>query len=233
MNKTLICQICNKNFVVRDGSTAKFCSYHCYWISKKGRKWGRPFIKGGKSWNSGKTGLQISPFKGLTKYDHPSLMSNSIKNSEKTKLQYLRTGKEQWLLDRKRFTRKGKKNSDKQKNAARIAIHKTIESGRLRQKYHDTNIEVKVANILKDLGIQFEKQKRIPKIVTPDLYIPIIDTHIFCDGDHWHSLANVVKRDLFVNSKLTELQIKFIRFKGSLILKEPDKVKDLILKLMI
>jgi G:T-mismatch repair DNA endonuclease (very short patch repair protein) len=68
----------------------------------------------------------------------------------------------------------------------------------------DTSIELKIENLLNELGIKYEKQHRLSKWVF-DFYLPEFNTIIECQGDYWH--ANPL---LFENKKLNNIQLKNI-----------------------
>jgi len=63
-------------------------------------------------------------------------------------------------------------------------------------KYKNTSIELKVEEILKKLGIQYESQKVIPEGRTiADFYIPEQRVVIYADGIYWHSSLKTQQRD--------------------------------------
>ena len=66
----------------------------------------------------------------------------------------------------------------------------------LNMKKSGTSIELKVEEILKKLGIQYESQKVIPEGRTiGDFYIPKQRLVIYCDGTYWHSLLGRARKD--------------------------------------
>jgi very-short-patch-repair endonuclease len=67
-----------------------------------------------------------------------------------------------------------------------------------------TSIERKVYEELKNRGLLFEKQKLINGKFLVDVYIPSLNLIIECDGDYWHSLDRVIKRDKTKNAYLTK-----------------------------
>lgn len=63
-------------------------------------------------------------------------------------------------------------------------------------KKKNTSIEIKVEDMLKQLGIKYESQKVIPECRTvADFYIPGQRLVIYADGDYWHSLLGCKDRD--------------------------------------
>jgi DNA mismatch endonuclease (patch repair protein) len=213
------------------------------------------FKKGHKAWNKGldKTDTRVLKYSismrnsiikgfkngrkiwntGLSKETNSSMKRISIKNSLNTKEQIIRTGKEKWMSDRKNFNRKGEKNNDRQKNAARDAIMKNIENGKIKSKFYNTGIEIKIKKVLTELSIQFEFQKRISNISVVDFYIPSKNMIIFCDGDYWHNLPGLKERDKKINFLLTEKGFTILRFWEHEINKNIDQVRARILKMMI
>lgn len=69
------------------------------------------------------------------------------------------------------------------------------------EKY-PTSIEEEVYNFLKNKGILHEKQKIINGKFCVDVFIPAVNLVIEVDGDYWHSLDRVRKKDKAENSYL-------------------------------
>jgi len=74
-----------------------------------------------------------------------------------------------------------------------------------------TSIEVKVYNELKARGLIFETQKLINGRFLVDAYIPSLNLIIEVDGDYWHSLDRVVKKDKAENAYLLKCGYDLIR----------------------
>ena len=89
-----------------------------------------------------------------------------------------------------------------------------------------TSIEKKVYEELKKRGLLFEKQKLINGKFLVDEYIPSFNLVIEADGDYWHGLDRVKKRDKSKNAylkacsfgllRLTETEINNGEFKNKL-----------------
>ena len=75
-----------------------------------------------------------------------------------------------------------------------------------------TSIEVKLYRELKNLGLLFETQKLINGKFIVDAYIPSLNLVIEADGDYWHSLDKVMKKDKAENAYLTKCGFKLLRF---------------------
>jgi len=90
-------------------------------------------------------------------------------------------------------------------------------------KYHGpTSIELMFENVLSKFNIKFDKQKSIlitncdkikglKRITFVDFFI-YPNICIYIDGDYWHSLPNVVKKDKMVNDSLPGLGYTVKRF---------------------
>lgn len=76
----------------------------------------------------------------------------------------------------------------------------------------DTSIELKVQGFLNEIGINYSKQKVVPKARTvADFYLPKENLMLYCDGDYWHSLPNIKKRNAWQNEKLATLGYEILR----------------------
>lgn len=74
-----------------------------------------------------------------------------------------------------------------------------------------TSIEKKLYEELKNRGLLFEIQKLINGKFLVDAYIPSLNLVIEADGDYWHSLDRVVKKDRAENSYLIKCGYKLLR----------------------
>lgn len=74
-----------------------------------------------------------------------------------------------------------------------------------------TSIEIKVYNKLKEMGILFEAQKVINGKFCVDAYIPSLNLVIEADGNYWHKLDNIVKKDRAENAYLTKCGYNILR----------------------
>lgn len=75
-----------------------------------------------------------------------------------------------------------------------------------------TSIEKKVYEELKNCGLLFEKQHLVNGKFLVDAYIPSLNLIIEADGDYWHSLDRVVKKDKAENAYLTKCGFNLLRF---------------------
>lgn len=74
-----------------------------------------------------------------------------------------------------------------------------------------SSIETKVQNLLIQLNIIFFPQCLIHNKFLVDFYIPEADLIIECDGNYWHSLDEVKKRDKTKNAYLTTCDFQLLR----------------------
>lgn len=77
-----------------------------------------------------------------------------------------------------------------------------------------TDIERIVFDELKKRDVRFEQQKIINGRFLVDFYIPSRNTIIECDGDFWHSLDRVKKKDKSENAYLKKCGYRLLRWKG-------------------
>jgi len=78
-----------------------------------------------------------------------------------------------------------------------------------------TSIEKKLYEELKRRGLLFETQKLLHGKFLVDAYIPSLNLVIEADGDYWHSLPKMKKRDAGANSYLPKHGYKLLRIKES------------------
>jgi len=78
-------------------------------------------------------------------------------------------------------------------------------------KVSPTSIEKKLYNELKARGLLFEKQRLINGKFLVDAYIPSLNLIIEADGDYWHSLPKVVRKDKSENAYLTKCGYNLLR----------------------
>jgi len=82
----------------------------------------------------------------------------------------------------------------------------------LKQKKQDTTIERIIEKYLIKIGVDFKKQVRFGKIAIVDFLI-MNELIVQCDGDYWHSLQKVKRRDIRQDLWFTNNGYKIIRFK--------------------
>jgi very-short-patch-repair endonuclease len=97
----------------------------------------------------------------------------------------------------------------------------------IKTHHKETDIEKKVREWMESKNIKFEEQASISNITVPDFKIG--NTIFYCDGDFWHDQKRRKYKDGIINKRLVKLGYKVIRFKGSDILHNFDKVTTKIL----
>jgi len=78
----------------------------------------------------------------------------------------------------------------------------------------DTSIEIKIQNFLQQLGIKFfthQYIKEIPHAYQCDVFIPLFNMIIECDGNYWHNYPIGNEVDHIRTKELTEKGFKVIR----------------------
>jgi len=121
---------------------------------------------------------------------------------------------------------KGKKNYFYGKKHTKEALRKMAQA-RLKQSRskEPTSIERKLYAELKARGLLFEKQRLINGHFVVDAYIPFLNLIIEADGDYWHSLPRVVKRDKSKNAYLTKCGFNLLRLTETEINDDSFKLK--------
>lgn len=147
------------------------------------------FIKGHK-----KIGLSGCPKgnKNRLRKKHSLKTRNKISESKK--------GKKAW--------NKGKKMSVNQKEKLRECAMKRLTT---QQSEKPTGIEIKLYKELKARHLLFETQKLINKRFLVDAYITKLNLVIEADGDYWHNLDRVKKKDKAENAYLAKCGYDMIR----------------------
>lgn len=104
---------------------------------------------------------------------------------------------------------KGKKKSpEHRKKLKEYALRGLLSQQRMKEP---TSIENKLYKELKRRGLLFETQKLINGRFLVDAYIPSLNLVIEADGDYWHNLERVQKKDKAENAYLTKCGYKLLR----------------------
>lgn len=160
------------------------------------------FKKGQIAWNNGKKGLQIAWNKGLKGY---------VNNGTFKKGHSVSIG----LRNKISISNKTRIPSEKQKRiASEIAKKNKLNlKGLIYQQNmkEPTSIEKKVYDELRKRGLLFEKQYFVNGKFIVDAFIPSLNLIIEADGDYWHGLDRVVKKDKIENAYLKACGYKLLR----------------------
>jgi very-short-patch-repair endonuclease len=97
--------------------------------------------------------------------------------------------------------------------------------------YKNTLIEIIMKRVLSNLKIKFIHQfpirnKNGTYRFLVDFYLPKYNLIIECDGDYWHNLPNIKKRDKIKNKWFNDNKYKILRFSESKIKNDLINVKD-------
>ena len=94
--------------------------------------------------------------------------------------------------------------------------------------HKETDIEKKIREWLEKENIPFKVQESIKNISVPDFVIDKVA--VYADGDYWHSKPRRKYLDQRITIRLEKLGYKVLRFTGTEIHKEFDKVASIIAK---
>jgi len=79
-------------------------------------------------------------------------------------------------------------------------------------KKKDTSIELALQTGLTKHSIEFDTQVVIPDTCVIDIVPKNTKIAIFADGDYWHNLPNIIKKDDWINRQLPKQGWKILRF---------------------
>lgn len=89
------------------------------------------------------------------------------------------------------------------------------------QKRTETDIEIRMKEVLIKNKFQFEEQVVFPKICIADFFLPKHNLAIFCDGEYWHHYPDGKPRDEEQVEELNKIGVKAIRLWGKQITDDP------------
>lgn len=87
-----------------------------------------------------------------------------------------------------------------------------LKLSRRRRKFEYTSIEIKMKGELDRLGVHNVPQYNLGDKFLLDFYLPEYNAAIECDGDYWHNLPEVRKRDKSKNAYIRACGIDLYRF---------------------
>lgn len=180
---------------------------------------------------------------GLTKLDHSSLMSSSIKQTNKEVSNNTRKKQSESAKKRSIHGHTGIKHSEESKEKMRQATLRNIERGIFKQT--KTKPHIVMSKILDSLKIEYEEEK-ILGAWSFDFYIKKYNMFIEVDGDYFHSnpklypngpISKTQKRNHYRDIKKNEFcknnSIYLIRFWESDILTNQEEVVCKLQKLFV
>ena len=92
-----------------------------------------------------------------------------------------------------------------------------------------TNIEVAMAKLLTDLGIEYEEQVQIERW-SCDFLVPSMSLIIECDGDYWHQLPQVRHKDVIKDAWLQDRGYRVLHILENIIMKHPDECRRRVIE---
>lgn len=179
------------------------------WLTRKkngNTKWGRPFIKGQKSWNTNLTSsIDSRVCRGSKR------MKRTIRKQFNTgeRLPYIHTTETNTKMS---IAKLGDKNPMRIYPELRENQRKVVIKVFKKMNWKATLIEKKLWEELTKLDIKFKKNYHLGWHTIPDAYIPEGRIAIYADGDYWHNLPNWKERDIRVNKWLNENGYRIVRF---------------------
>jgi len=115
---------------------------------------------------------------------------------------------------RRKMSEARKNMSEKTRRNLSEAQTKYLSSSRSKGKgkTYDTKIEIKMENLLKQLGVKYYKQYNVENVACVDFFLPDYDVAVQCDGDYWHSKKINKGRDIAQDTVLEFKGYKIYRF---------------------
>lgn len=101
---------------------------------------------------------------------------------------------------------------------------------KLGDKKRRTGIEIKIEQLLKQLGIRFFAQYPLLGITVSDFYLPDHHIVIYCDGDYWHNYPFGTTKDHQVEKELINNHYKVLRYWECEINKNTERIKEKIIE---
>lgn len=198
----------------------KFCSRKCFFDSEIFSKCNI----GKSSWNKGIPHTEIHK-------KHLREARIGMKLSEEHK-QHIREGVlKSTMLESVR--------SEKNRSLHRKLMLDRIENGYAPKKIFNTKPELKMKEILTQIGLTIGKAKDINDVVFQkrfhnhmiDFWHRKLNLYIHVDGRYHHNLPKIMKIDREVEEMILEDGAWYIRFWHDDIMKEPELVKDILVRL--
>lgn len=191
-----------------------------------------PWIKGKKHSVETRQKMSLSRKEYYKTHEHPkgnlgrnlSLETRKkMSRAHKGKIGYYR-GKHRSDATKKKISEalKGEKNHNYHKIFSQETRQK-IREARLKQilPKKDTSIEIILQKELNQQQIKYEKHIPVCSVCQPDIVFPKRKIAVFCDGDYWHNLPYIKRKDTHQNKILTQNGWHVFRFSGTKIRSNP------------
>lgn len=190
-----ICNTCKKTFKNRSHGRPKYCSVQC----KKNGVWGKVIGR----WNKGRK---------LSREHKMKLSKKTLKGKNSL---FWKGGKPSCMdcgkicsTYRAKFCIKCYISNYRDVEGLRRG---GLNSRKILSLKKPTSIEVKLYKELKKRGLLFEMQYKINNKFLVDAYIPSLNLIIEADGDYWHNLDKVKKKDRAENAYLIKCGYNLLR----------------------
>lgn len=192
---------------------------------KMREKWVERKAKGEKPWNY-----------GLTKETDPRLVKAGRTQKETKSQMDLVAWNKGLTIDDPRVKSYAIKHSKFMKNFCstpkiRERMRRIGLKSRLNFPRKNTSIEKILQKQLKNHNVMFKTDKPLLNITRVDVFIPP-NICVYADGDYWHELPKVKKRDIRQTKKLKEAGYIVLRFGGSEIRESLDDCINQILEVI-
>lgn len=194
------CPVCFKRLVRKKSI---YCNKFCY----------GKFLSTKKPWNAGK----ICPSISLGRLGVKHSKKHTLTSETKFRMRMAKLGKKKSAETRMKMSLakkgcvpwiKGKKHSEE---AKKLMLQGSLKGAKTLYERRPTSIEIKVYEALKAKGFLFETQKIINGKFVVDAYIPSLNLIIEVDGDYWHGLDRIKKKDKAENAYLRKCGYGLLR----------------------
>lgn len=220
---------------------AKHIKVKCSFCSKETEKTEtyieRSREKGLKNFYCDQTCFGLAHSENMTGEGNPNYgnINKITPNDFRTKEQMSKHAKDAW--------RKHRENGLYEKRISRMRegmfkFYKTPEGKALRRKQGylslkaqrrtESSIERKMREELMKRCIKFEQEKPFLSRYFIDFYLSEYNIAVECDGDYWHTLPNVIKKDRERDLEFEKQGVKVIRFWESEINRDIEACVDII-----
>ena len=183
------------------GNTKGFQKGHPDFVSKASRK------KSAKKISEALKGRPCPPEAGFQK-GHLINVGRPCSKKTRKKISQANSGKVRSIEISKKLSRLRSRHPRPKSYFKMIGLKGIFKQQTMKEP---TSIEKKVYDELKGRGLLFEKQKLINGKFLVDAYIPSLNLVIEADGDYWHSLDRVKKRDKAKNAYLKTCGFDLLR----------------------
>ena len=216
----LNCLICNKSFHIKPSAIksgeGKYCSMLCRNTAFKGQRRSKntEFKKGSsvrlgiRHTEKSKQKMSIARKGKNIGEKSPSWKGGKPKCADCSKQLSAYSAKRCVQCHTKRFNYKKVGLNATKEYWKKIGLKGLLKQQNMKEP---TSIEKKVYDFLILKGIIFEKQKLINGKFIVDVYIPSLNLVIEADGNYWHSLDRVMKKDKAENAYLKKCGFKMLR----------------------